>query len=326
MKKLSLLICVIFLLNSVFANDVKLVSWNVETFFDAVTSGDEYKEFRSSSKWNEASYKNRLFKLVEAIKILDADVLVLIELENKEILYDISNMMQDMSFNRNKMYKFSCFAKNSGSAIGCGILSRFELKNLSVHNVFVKGKSVQPDMRPVMRVLCSSGGNDFVLYVNHWKSMSGGKLKTENWRNWQESVLSALIFRDLAAGTKNVVACGDFNRDLFDFSFESKEFSSTPQFFLRHFISKKGIFNYKTQVYSAWFLNGECAEPGSYFYKGNWSRIDNIFIQGSVVVKNFSSVQNELWCTDEGIPEKYSVFYNSGFSDHLPLECVFELN
>ena len=224
------------------------------------------------------------------------------------------------------MYKFSCFAKNSGSAIGCGILSRFELKNLSVHNVFVKGKSVQPDMRPVMRVLCSSGGNDFVLYVNHWKSMSGGKLKTENWRNWQESVLSALIFRDLAAGTKNVVACGDFNRDLFDFSFESKEFSSTPQFFLRHFISKKGIFNYKTQVYSAWFFNGECAEPGSYFYKGNWSRIDNIFIQGSVVVKNFSSVQNELWCTDEDIPEKYSVFYNSGFSDHLPLECVFEIN
>ena len=93
MKKLSLLICVIFLLNSVFANDVKLVSWNVETFFDAVTSGDEYKEFRSSSKWNEASYKNRLFKLVEAIKILDADVLVLIELENKEILYDISVLL-----------------------------------------------------------------------------------------------------------------------------------------------------------------------------------------------------------------------------------------
>lgn len=326
MKKLSLLICVIFLLNSVFANDVKLVSWNVETFFDAVTSGDEYKEFRSSSKWNEASYKKRLSKLVKAIKILDADVLVLIELENKEILYDISNMMQDLSFKRNKMYKFSCFAKNSGSAIGCGILSRFELKNLSVHNVCVKEKASQPDMRPVMRVVCSSGENDFVLYVNHWKSMSGGKLKTENWRNWQESVLSALIFRDLAAGTKNIVACGDFNRDLFDFSFARKDFSSAPQFFLRHFISEKGISDYKTEVYSAWFSNGECAEPGSYFYKGNWSRIDNIFTQGSLVVKNFSAVQNELWCTDEGFPEKYSVFYGSGFSDHLPLECVFEVN
>ena len=64
-------------------NQLYVVSWNVQTFFDAQTSGLEYAEFRGSkSIWSQQLYEHRLERLLDAIEEIDADVLVLQEIEN----------------------------------------------------------------------------------------------------------------------------------------------------------------------------------------------------------------------------------------------------
>ena len=73
-------------------NQLYVVSWNVQTFFDAQTSGLEYAEFRGSkSIWSQQLYEHRLERLLDAIQQIDADILVLQEIENMAVMYDISN-------------------------------------------------------------------------------------------------------------------------------------------------------------------------------------------------------------------------------------------
>ena len=324
MKRFFLLV-VIFSFAFCFAKEIRFVSWNVETFFDGEKNGNEYSEFLKPDKWDEGSYKKRLKKLCEALKILDADVCVLLEIENKEILYDISNQMQDLSWKRNKMYKFSSFAKNEGSSIGSAVLSRFEIRNFSIHNVDAKVSGSQPSMRPVLKTVIGDGIFELNLYVNHWKSMSGGEEKSEIWRNWQESVLAGLVEDDIQIGKKNIVACGDFNRDVLKFYLEK---AYTPSFVkLRHFVNANGEYDFDVNVKSCWFdENGNLLEPGSYYFRNDWSRIDNIFFTGEIEVKDFCALQNELWCTEEGLPDKYKIYSGSGFSDHLPLVCTLNIS
>lgn len=321
MKKLVNLSFLLIFMNFLYSADLKIVSWNIQTFFDSQTTGNEYSEFVKSEKWNENSYKNRLKKLCDSIKILDGDIVVLIELENKEILYDISNYLQDLSWKRNKLYKFSCFSKNSDSSIGCGILSRYEISKFSVHNIDVKFEK-QPSMRPIIKAEFKDSDFELNLYVNHWKSMSGGQEKTEFWRNFQESLLSYLIYSDLKNGKKNIVACGDFNRDIFNFK-KGKTDSSAS---LNHYFTKTFDYDFSIDLKSCWFDEfGNLVQPGSYYFNNEWSRIDHIFYTENIEVMEFSAIQNELWCNEEGVPDKYKIYSGTGFSDHLPLVCRLKL-
>ena len=59
------------------ARSLSLACWNAQTFFDAVTDGSEYTDFKNASKWTKDKYVRRLEKLCEVMTILNADVLVL---------------------------------------------------------------------------------------------------------------------------------------------------------------------------------------------------------------------------------------------------------
>ena len=73
---------------------LKIVNWNLQTFFDAKFDGNEYDEYKSSkSGWNLTKYEERLNRLATAIKELDADVFVMEELEKEAQLQDIANQL-----------------------------------------------------------------------------------------------------------------------------------------------------------------------------------------------------------------------------------------
>ena len=41
-------------------SNISIISWNLQTFFDSVTEGTEYSEFKgSSSKWTKEKYEER---------------------------------------------------------------------------------------------------------------------------------------------------------------------------------------------------------------------------------------------------------------------------
>lgn len=295
-------------------NSVKVLNWNLQTFFDGNFNGNEYSEFSSGAAgWNKEKYDVRLERLSEVVKSVDPDIFVMQELESEDQLYDIFNRLCS-NFSLSKNYGYGCFFKEEGGAIGCGVLSRYPLFGKSVHSLDIRSEEEsQPSMRPLLKVFVNVNDRPLLLLINHWKSKSGGEEKSEVWRNYQEAVLAETFVR-CAEEKIPAAACGDFNRDILEF---------------RKIAGRKLQFNVElngenpAQVYSPWYdSGGNLLEPGSYFYNGNWERIDHFFAGSGVSLCDFKVENKGSWANADGTPAKYIVKYGSGYSDHFPVSCV----
>jgi len=302
---------------------LSLACWNTQTFFDAVTDGTEYTDFKRQEKWTKEKYSKRLDSLCEIMTLISADVMVLEEIENEAVVQDIANRLAGASWDKKKNWQYVCFAKEPGAAIGCAVFSRFELFGLKVHSMDIQIHSeAQPSFRPIMQVSILAGNKELVIFVNHWKSKSGGEAETEIWRDWQESILAGQIHRqkELASNNFYYVICGDFNRSAEDFVIEADNDEGTNT------LLRSGSGN-QIAVYSPWIdRNGGFKEDsGSYCYNDRWERIDNIFAGSNSMITRFQAVSIPPLVDSEGKPDAYKIYSDMGYSDHLPLKCVIIL-
>ena len=318
--------------NSAKTESFTLLNWNLETFFDASFDGNEYSEFKNGkSGWSREKYEPRLDRLASVIKTLDADVLVFEEVEKEAQLYDITNRLSG-TFNFAKLYSHAFFAADEGSSIGCAVLSRLPIGEVSVHSLDVRtGESDQPSMRPIMQFSVfagQSGEKKVVIFANHWKSKAGDTGgETAAWRLRQEAVLSRCMQAVLEKKKVPVLACGDFNMDILEFaSYAGEPFGadgkkvSVANVLLR---SAEGQATGGLPVYSPWFdAQGNLLEPGSYWYNDAWERIDNFFCAGEVRLSAFSACTNGPWANSAGKPVRYQLYNGEGYSDHLPIMCT----
>lgn len=293
-----------------------VMNWNLQTFFDATFDGNEYSAFKNEkSGWSRAKYDARLSRLAEVITALDVDVLVFEELEKEAQLYDITNRLSG-SFDRAKRYGYACFATDEGSSIGCAVLSRFPLGEITVHSLDIRTEpGKQPHMRPLLQVPVLCDGKKLIVFVNHWKSKSGDTDgKTAAWRAYQERVLTRCMQEALSQGGA-VLACGDFNSDIGEFArYDGGALPYPANILLR------GDRN--LPVYSPWYdAQRQLHEPGSYYYKDTWERIDHFFVAGNATLSDFAARTDGVWATDNGIPAAYRVYNGTGYSDHLPITC-----
>lgn len=301
---------------------INIVSWNLETFFDAVSCGTEYEDFiGSKSKWTEEKYRARLDKLCSYMNQRDADIYCFVEVENTAVVQDIANTLQSGSVSGSR-WPYSCFAKDEGSALGCAIFSKYEPEDFFVHsmdfrtafpsaafNGYEAGTCMeQPSVRPLMEMRFSTPElqGQTALFVCHWKSKSGGALESEVWRNCQEAVLADKVAAALNDGC-GVVVCGDMNRDLSEFQWSQKA----------GMLELRGFFC-EQPVTSPWF---GCQDSGSYYYKNEWSRIDHFFTAGGLTASSFRTDGGDGRTSDAGYPASYDVWTGTGVSDHLPLMC-----
>jgi endonuclease/exonuclease/phosphatase family metal-dependent hydrolase len=297
-----------------------LASWNVQTFFDGETDGCEYNDFKGAkSAWNREKYRDRLTRLCEALGILNADVVALEELENEGVVQDITNELTGR-LARDKLYPYVCFAKKPGSAIGCAVLSRFPITGVTVHQTDWRERvdPIAPDMRPVMEVVIAPGKGlpPVRLFVNHWKSKSGGEAGAAFWQSRQEGVLARRIA--LAQGD-GVVACGDFNRTIGEFTLGDDRR-----------VELRGDFGPPVMCEAGWLMPGVIErDGGSYFYQNAWETIDHVFTAGAAALQSFSAPRDGPWAreTDSGvIPYRYVMTSGKGYSDHLPVYAVVTLS
>lgn len=305
-------------------NQLYVVSWNVQTFFDAQTSGLEYSEFRGSkSRWSQELYEARLERLAEAIELLDADILVLQEIENVAVMYDISNRLAGR-LRGSDAYGWMSFHVGEGSAIGCGVFSRLPLGRKLVHQIDCRLQGEQPQLRPLLEVevlLGDAGGEGgasdeaasvLSLFVCHWKSKSGGEEEAAFWQLQQEALLELQLQRVLASpsGTGRALVCGDFNRELV-------EFSPVPS-------DGQRVFLGTVAVESGW-LHPDTTSSGSYWYQEQWERIDHVFAVGKLEILSFEAVDSGPWVQVNelgyAIPHRYAMWQGAGYSDHLPVAC-----
>ena len=301
-----------------------IVNWNVQTFFDGHTDGSEYKDFKSAGKWSNDKYYTRLTRLCEVLSTLNADVYVLEEIENENIIYDISNQFAGKSWNNSSNWTYSCFAKEKDSSIGCAVLSKFPLFGVKTHSIDIRTqKSAQPSVRPLMEVCADINGHEVTLFVNHWKSKSGGEEASEVWRDWQEAVLAEKIAEVKARGGTAII-CGDLNRDADEFILE---FSTSENTLLRYANIKSGSKEV-VKVHSPWFNSDGTyvSQTGSYYYKDNWERIDHIFCTGKARISGFGPRAQSPWANENKTPFSYKIYSGTGYSDHLPVMANVILN
>ncbi|OJF77226.1 MAG: hypothetical protein BKP49_03590 [Treponema sp. CETP13] len=316
-------------------NFIKVINWNLQTFFDAKTCGTEYSEFIGThSYWDEEHYKSRLEKLCTFIVDEDADVYVFEEIENANILQDISNNLPALNCYKNP-WKYACFGNSEGSALGIAVLSRYELLDMQLHQIDYRSAYMldslinvdvttdfwdnffanPPSMRPLLEVtVCVE--NPLDLFVCHWKSKAGDDNgETTIWRQLQERLLADSI---LAAQKTNLcqryLICGDFNQKLEEFdtreeSWHCLEGQNTK-------VVLHGTFE-NVSVYSPW--NKDFSD-GSYYFDGNWEKIDHFFTSQDLLLSSFEPLTDgELTCDE--VPARYDICDGTGLSDHLPIMC-----
>ncbi len=301
---------------------LSLVNWNVQTFFDAETDGNEYEDFVSAAKWSKDKYLVRLQRLCDVMQTLNADVYVFEEIENEAVIYDISNQLIGETWSNKNKWHYACFAKDENASIGCAVISRFPLCGVKTHCFDARNqKNGQPSVRPIVQVTVMVGEYELVLFANHWKSKVGSEEDTEIWRDWQESVLGNLI---LNCDADAVVLCGDFNRDAQEFVLKFDGYSRNPNTVLR---VATGNGQKNVMVYNPWFdADGDIlSEIGSYYFDKDWERIDNIFSYGNVKLSSFGPKAEEPWANEAHIPMGYKIYTGMGYSDHLPIMCMLVL-
>ncbi|MGP1458049.1 MAG: endonuclease/exonuclease/phosphatase family protein [Treponema sp.] len=317
MKKIfSALITAIFLLSGCARKNasgaVRIICWNVQTFFDGQDDGTEYRTFRRASGWSEDLYRARLEKLCSFIKANKADLYVFEEIENEKIVYDISNFLAELSWRLSGGLEYAAFAKEDGGAIGCAVLSRLPLSGLKLHSLDIRtADGAQPPLRPIMELTVNAGGLPLTLLVNHWKSKAGGAEKTETWRDAQERLLARLTAERAQKEGSSILICGDFNRNLSEF--KCAEESGTV------FLRGDGA---EVPVACAWLTYGAGYKTGSYYFKGGWEKIDHFFAAGNAVIRDFEPLTHGDWTDADGVPRAYRAYAQSGWSDHLPIRCT----
>ena len=282
---------------------LKISQWNLQSFFDSETSGNEYEDFRDKSLWNSESYKDRLKRLSQAIKVIDADVFIMEEVENEAVLKDIFNFLE-VDTRYRKLYPYAAFARSQGSCIGLAVMSRYPLGEVKIHHVKSYDKfSSMPYLRPILevKVFCEDG--TVCLFINHWKSRAGGADKSEKWRKLQEKSLCYAMKNAIDRGDA-VIAAGDFNRDV-------KEFRNKDGL-----ISIGCLSDIKTPDMA------DTEDEGSYCYRGEWSLIDNYYFYNIQMYPLKIEKDGPWYYSEKRKPYAFNIRGGYGYSDHLPVSSA----
>ena len=301
-----------------------ILSYNCENLFDDVDQGSEYPEYDpSAGKWSSEAYLGKLAALAAAIRSSgrEPDLLLLQEVENRTCLKRLCDDFLPLGG-----YDFVAAPLAEGAAIQTAVASRIPVVDLKVHRA---GGSAGE--RNILEIRLAPGGEEIVLFNNHWKSRRGGTEETEG-----ERIRSALLLRrridELASREPElpVLAAGDFNEDPWESG------ADYPRALLAEELAAAAAPVLKItalpepQDAAACLISSWPGIPGggSYYYGGRWQRIDNFFWTSSLSdgsgweVDEFFLVDDPKLLSNEGLPLRYSPTSFTGYSDHLPLGLV----
>ncbi len=317
--------------------EIVVMTYNTQTFFDSVTSGTEFSEFKKKD-WTEELYTARLERLAQVLSeaavppaeqmhpLLEAlysampkkgkppSIAVLQEIENEDVLRDVISFLPEQDF-----YSHIAFIPaGKGGAFSTGILSVFPVESVKVHGLAGSRAAMESagaeisasalsSLRPLAEVAFTTEKGPLVLFAVHWKSKGGSGSAEENRqiRLLQEELLAERIrLLERAEPNTPFIVCGDFNQQPEDFAIMGKYFS-------------------------AWDFLPQ--EAGTYFWRGEREKIDNIFV--SPLFKDsleagdsaFFVAEHDFLFGSDGEPAAFRIYTGRGYSDHLPLVFSFRL-
>ena len=340
MKNIAILTALFFItLQSLYSQkNVKsflVVSYNVENLFDTINSpqfaDDEFTP-SGTKAWTYDRYKKKLNDLARVVlsipgKKLPA-VIGLSEIENRQVLEDLANQRGL----RKGEYEIVHEDGQDPRGIECALLYRPDLFKYKSHEYVPIADPVDPDYlyRGILHVQGKGpDGSSLHIFVNHWKSRSGGELETERQR-----MFSAITLRkqmDLLMARESdfkVIVMGDFND-------EPTNRSLTNGLSALNKRRNIQMGDYYNLFYDLHNIEGK----GTYNYQGKWNMLDQIIVsyslldqeRGLTTAYDSGVILKEEWMLY--VSEKYGKSlpsatyggpeYFGGPSDHLPVFVEF---
>ena len=327
----------LFITFNLFANQLKIASYNVENLFDLKVDNSEHAEFvpNSKSQWNEKNFNIKLNNLIKVIEDLDADIIALQEIENRELI--------QLLIKKIPKYKYYSFIKYPNSAIGLGFLSEIEIKE----NKFIDIKFETKVYRPILETTFLFNNVEFKIFNNHWPSKSGGESYRIKYAKDLQDIL-VKIEKDY-----DYILIGDFNSDYNEFETFKKSQrlnNSLGITGINHilnttindqYVTYENILKEGKKVHYNLWLDLPINERFSYKFRNQNSTPDSIILPSalfdnkklSYIPKSFNVFKpeylyknNEInnWKMSES--NIFKTHKGEGFSDHLPIFGYFSVD
>lgn len=291
------------------AFEFKIATYNIENLFDANRDGNEYKEYTPHSKhgWNEAMVEKKIANIARVIKDIDADVIALVEVENRAILEALNRALGD------KKYPYLFYpTKKPRVSIETALLSRFPIEK--TNSLFIKD---QP--RGIHAITLRMGANTLDVYLNHWPAM---REKEEERLHYASTLHHELLKKE----GKEYILLGDFNSPL---QVQKDDWGMA----FTHVLKASG----NQPLRNLWYEVSQ-EKRYSHSYGKKRSALDHIIVPQSLddgkgieyKKGSFEPFIRPYLLSQEGIPNRWEIsdrgkgkHLGVGFSDHFPITAIF---
>ena len=324
------------LASSTFAKSISFMQYNTENFFDTVhdqgtgdwtylphdlkikmpeqqeachqTSTGRYLDECLQMDWTEAKFTKKIINISKVIKSFDntgkgPDIIMLEEVENMNVISKLVSKGLD-----GLGYQYKVLIEGDDSrGIDVALISKYPIAKAVRHPLIMDGKKV--DTRGILQVTLNIGTQEITVFVNHWPSQGNPT---------PFRVASAKLLDSVASNLSSdlIIAAGDFNTLVNE--------SPNPFGQMSNWIDAEKEAR----------KQGVKMNPGTHFYRGEWSSLDHIFIHKksninqdykSFEIINRSFMLKKDYSTGEMVPNRFDFETGNGFSDHLPLGIVIDV-
>lgn len=316
------------------AKPFKVASYNVENLFDTRYQGTEYEEYvPHRHNWNARMVEIKLKHTAEVICDLDADILGLQEVENRQILHRLSDLLRRVGC----PYRYSTITQKKGAPIQVALLSRYPIRKS--RDIAV---SIAPRVRNILEAEVEVGGYPLTLFVNHWKSKGYDGFESKR------IAYAKALKRRLATlpPQREYVLLGDFNSDYNADDTLSEKNNDTdgktafndilPTRINGKLVSERDLLKAKQlMLYTLW-LELPIEKRWSQKFYGKRSTPDQIVIPPALVDgrgidyvnDSFGVFHRDYLFTRRGYINRWRYKHGKhmakGYSDHLPVYAWFD--
>ncbi|MCK9613800.1 MAG: endonuclease [Bacteroidales bacterium] len=309
--------------------EITVVFYNCENFFDTInnpnTQDDEFLP-EHKKNWNTQKYHKKIEHISKVISSIDSlafpAIIGLSEIENSRVVGDLVNSRHL----KKAAYKYVHF--ESSDIRGIDLVLLYDPKIIDV----VCSRKVQVifdgnKLREILYVKTVLNKSDTLnIFINHWKSRSGGVAETEPKRIQYAKTLSKLVDSLYKHDTfPSIILMGDFNDEPGDKSLMQYLKALSP-------VDKPA----KGSLYNLFFphyLNRQ----GSYYFTVDkkWNMLDQFIVSGDLLMQPIEKLHikpgsaeifQKKWMlypdkTGQWPPSKTydGGKYYGGYSDHLPV-------
>jgi len=312
------------------SNAFVLLSYNTENFFDTVFHANmKDHDFNPGSKkhWDSKRYQHKTEGIARVISEVVAggypDIIVLCEVENREVLNDLVQRKEIASAD----YRIIFEKSQDHRGINTGLLyQKKSFRPISQNLISIEYPGEKKESaRGILYVAGIAMKNDTLhIFANHWKSRVGSQAETESKRMYYAHVLKNKTDSILSMNSHAKIIClGDFN--------DEPGNNSIRKVLEAGCIAGEAENEKLVDVMCPLFLEGK----GTYSYRGKWQMLDNIILSKSLVSPSnrlhLDGPSGEVYAPSwllkyndkagDSVPWKTYAGnkYLGGYSDHLPV-------